>query len=106
MHAPSWVKAAAIAVSLGAAGGLQSAVAGASNSRRAPSPCALLTTSEVSAVGMAHARRRSIPSAQLLPMPPNGTGCDWVSPTTANRDRSKIFGVAVGLWDFRTAGAA
>jgi len=106
MYAPFWARVAAIAVSLGAAGCLQSAVAAASNPLRAPSPCALLTASEVSSVGVVDARRRSIPSAQLLPMPPNGTGCDWVSPTAANRDRSTLFGVAVGLWDFRTAGAA
>ncbi len=105
MHAPFGVRAAAIAVSLAAAGCSPSAVAGASTPLHAPAPCALLTASEVSAVGVAGARRRSIPSAQLLPMPPNGTGCDWISPTV-NGARSRLFGVAVGVWDFRAAGVA
>ncbi len=105
VHASLWLRFGVIAVSLSAAGGVLAAGAGASKTPRVPAPCALLTSSEVSSVGVAHARRRSIPNAELPPAPPNGTGCDWISPDTAHRSRTAIFGVAVGLWDFRTAGA-
>ena len=82
------------------------AVAGAASTSQTPSPCSMLSRSDVEAVGPAKPIRRLIPEDELAVVPPHGMGCDWISPTTAHRDPKAIFGVGLALWDFRKLGPA